>query len=266
MILYETKSAPLEILAVRHHSFVPHVHSALEIVICTEGTLKTTCCRRTEILHPGDAMVAFSHELHAYHETPGGSGVMLIVSPEMLSRFAARLSTRKYDNFRLTRDAQLIRLSLDSLSAFTRSCSSDILTGYLYLILGTILQGLPSQPITAPLADKDTFTKILEYLSTHYTEPLSLEAVAQKFGVNHSHLSRAFAAKLSCGYLDYLHQLRVGHARKLLSETQNKVSDIAFECGFADQRSFNRVFKKWTGLTPRAYRQSTEQTANEKHG
>ena len=58
----------------------------------------------------------------------------------------------------------------------------------------------------------------------------------------------------------------MGHARKLLSETQNKVSDIAFECGFADQRSFNRVFKKWIGLTPRAYRQSTEQTANEKHG
>lgn len=266
MILYETKTAPLEIFPIRHHSFVPHVHSALEIVICTEGTLKTTCCRRTEVLYPGDAMVAFSHELHAYHETSEGGGVMLIVSPEKLSRFAARLSARKYENFRLARDTQLVRLGLDSLNAFNSACSSDILTGYLYLILGTILQDLPYQPITTPLADKDTFTKILEYLSTHYTEPLSLESVAERFCVNHSHLSRAFAAKLSCGYLDYLHQLRVGHGKKLLSETQNKVSDIAFECGFADQRSFNRVFKKWTGLTPRAYRQSTEQTDNEQHG
>lgn len=260
MILYETKQNPIEIALLGHGSFVPHVHNALEIVICIDGTLHTTCCGRTEVLRPGDAMVAFSHELHAYHATPSGAGVMLIVSPGMLSGFAARFNTRKYDNFRLAADEHLVRLGLDSHRAFTQGCNSDILTGHLYLILGTILQDLPYRPISGPVTSQDTFTKVLEHLSVHYTEPLSLEALAQKFGVDHSHLSRTFAAKLSCGYLDYLHQLRIEHARKLLSETQNKICNIAFECGFADQRSFNRVFKKWTGVTPSAYRQSARQT------
>ena len=255
MILYETKQKPIEICIMDHHSFVPHVHNALEIIVCIDGVLKTSCCRRTELLHPGDAMVAFSHELHAYHESTGGTGVMLIVSPGMLSVFSARLNTRKYDNFRLARDARLIRLSVDSYHAFTESCNSDILTGYLYILLGTILQDLPYRPISEPVSSQDTFTKVLEYLSAHYTEPLSLESLAQKFAINHSHLSRAFAAKLSCGYLDYLHQLRIEHAKTLLCQTRNKICDIAFECGFADQRSFNRVFKKWTGITPREYRQ-----------
>lgn len=259
MILYETKQNPIEIGLMDHHSFVPHIHNALEIVICIDGILETTCCCRTEVLSPGDAMIAFSHELHAYHETTGGSGIMLIVSPGMLSGFAQRLNSRKYDNFRLAGDQTLIRRALDSYLAFSSGQGNDILTGYLYIILGTILQELPYRRISEPVASQDTFTKVLEYLSVHYTEPLSLEVLAQKFGVNHSYLSRTFAAKLSCGYLDYLHQLRIEHARRLLSETQNKIYDIAFESGFSDQRSFNRVFKKWTGITPREYRQSMQQ-------
>ena len=254
MILYETKQNPIEIQLMNHYGFVPHVHNALEIIICVEGVLKTTCGRRTELLHPGDAMIAFSHELHAYHESAGGKGIMLIINPEMLSGFAARLNTRKYENFRPTGDSKLIRLAADSYQAFSNGCSSDILTGYLYLILGTILQDLPYKTVSEPATSQDTLTKVLEYLSTHYTEQLSLKVVAQRFGVDHSHLSRMFAAKLSCGYLDYLHQLRVEHAKTLLSQTGDKICDIAFQCGFADQRSFNRVFRKWAGVTPREYR------------
>lgn len=263
MILYETKQQPIEICTMNHHSFVPHVHNALEIVICIDGVLKTSCCRRTELLYPGDAMVAFSHELHAYHETAGGMGIMLIVSPGMLSAFSARLNTRKYVNFRLARDTELIRLATESHHAFTQGCNSDILTGYLYLLLGTILQDLPYRPVSDPFSSQDTFTKVLEYLSDHYTEPLSLESLAQKFGINHSHLSRAFASKLSCGYLDYLHQLRIEHAKVQLCETQDRIYNIAFECGFADQRSFNRVFKKWAGVTPREYRQLATQSGHD---
>lgn len=257
MILYENKQKPIEIDMMDHHSFVPHVHNALEIVICVEGVLKTSCCSRTELLHPGDAMIAFSHELHAYHESSGGTGIMLIVSPMMLHSFAARLNTRRYENFRLAGDSRLIQLAGDGLRAFADGCSSDILTGYLYLILGTILQDLPYKTVSEPVSDQDTFTKVLEYLSAHYTEQISLKMLAQRFGVDHSHLSRTFAAKLSCGYLDYLHQLRVEHAKTLLTENGDKIAGIAFQCGFADQRSFNRVFKKWTGLTPREYRQTS---------
>ena len=260
MILYENKQKPIEIDMMDHHSFVPHVHNALEIVICVEGVLKTSCCSRTELLRPGDAMIAFSHELHAYHESAGGKGVILIVSPGMLSGFAARLSARRYENFRLAGDTRLIRLAYDSHQAFTEGCGSDILTGYLYLILGTILQDLPYKTVSEPVSDQDTFTKVLEYLSAHYTEQLSLKMLAQQFGVDHSHLSRTFVAKLSCGYLDYLHQLRMEHAKTLLSQTGDKIYDIAFQCGFTDQRSFNRVFKKRIGITPREYRQTSSGT------
>lgn len=259
MILYEVKTKPIEIRIMDHHSFMPHVHSALELIICTAGQLKASCRQHTEILRPGDAMIAFSHELHAYHETAGGSGTMLIVNPGVLTLFTTRLQTRKYENFLLTQNPKLLHLAEEIHQEAAAGVSADVLTGYLYILLGLILQDLPYRPVTEQIASQDTFTQVLEYLSSHYTEPLSLEALAGRFGINHAHLSRTFAAKLSCGYLDYLHQLRIEHAKKLLSETQNKVSDIAFESGFSDQRSFNRVFKRYTNLTPSAYRQMIRQ-------
>lgn len=256
MILYETKTKPIEITTMDHHSFMPHVHSALELIICVAGELKTTCCQRTETLRPGDAMIAFSHELHAYHQTSGGAGVMMIVSPNLLPQFSARLKARKYENYYLAQDRELIQLA-NAIYREARSRSSDdILLGYLYVIAGIILRDMPYCPVTKQIASQDSFTQVLEYLSAHYTEPLSLEALAQKFGVNHAYLSRTFGAKLSCGYLNYVHQLRIEHAKNLLSRTQDKVSDIAFACGFTDQRSFNRVFKKLVNMTPRQYREA----------
>jgi len=52
---------------------------------------------------------------------------------------------------------------------------------------------------------------------------------------------------------------RVGTCSFMMSE-DHKIYDIAFQCGFTDQRSFNRVFKKWTGITPREYRQTSRST------
>lgn len=254
MILYEIKKNPIEIRIMGHNGFMPHVHNALELIICTTGELKASCCQRTETLHPGDAMIAFSHEIHAYHETAGGSGTMLIINPSVLTLFTARLQTRKYENFLLNRNSRLLRLATEIYREAADGAGTDVLTGYLYILLGIILQDLPYRPVTEQLASQDTFTQILEYLSAHYTEQLTLDSLAQHFGINPAHLSRTFAAKLSCGYLEYLHQLRIEHARKMLAETRRNIADIAFESGFSDQRSFNRVFKKLTGLTPREYR------------
>ena len=263
MILYEVKTKPIEIRMMGHSSFMPHVHSALELIICTAGELKASCCQCTEILRPGDAMVAFSHEIHAYHDTAGGSGTMLIINPSVLTLFTSRLQTRKYENFLLTGNPKLLRLAEEIYREAVGGAGTDVLTGYLYILLGIILQDLPHRPVTEQIASQDTFTQILEYLSTHYTEALTLDSLAQHFGIHPAHLSRTFAAKLSCGYLEYLHQLRIEHARKMLAETRRNISDIAFESGFSDQRSFNRVFKKRTGLTPREYRAQTGRPPSE---
>ena len=256
MIVYENKTIPVEVIWNNGVDFVTHVHHALEVVVCLQGTMKVSCRYVTRELQPGEAMVAFSHDVHAYHRTPHGGGVILIVSPSVLSLFASRLNARRYDNFCMTPDPDLIRWGWEAYHMSRENCSTDLLVGYTYLILGKLLQELPYSMGEESVADLDLFTQIMEYLAAHYQQPLMLETVAAHFGISPSHLSRTFGAKLGCGYLDYIHQLRVEHAQEMLSGTDRKISDIAFACGFSDQRSFNRVFKKVTGVTPREYRTS----------
>ncbi len=66
--------------------------------------------------------------------------------------------------------------------------------------------------------------------------------------------SRFFKKNSGNSFTDYVAQLRVGHACKLLSETDLPVTDICFEVGYGNVSNFNRVFRLQRGLTPSAYR------------
>lgn len=254
MVVYEKKTSPIEVIWNNGADFVTHVHNALEVAICLQGTLRASCRHVTRELQPGAAMVAFSHDVHAYHHSAQSGGVIMIISPSILPLFTARLNSRRYENFSLCADPDLLRWGWEVWDMAERNCPTDLLVGYSHLILGRLLQKMPYTVGEEKPSDLDLFTRIMEYLAAHYQQPLMLEEVAGRFGISPSHLSRTFAAKLGCGYLEYIHQLRVEHAQELLTGTDRRISEISFACGFSDQRSFNRVFKKLLGVTPREYR------------
>jgi YesN/AraC family two-component response regulator len=101
-------------------------------------------------------------------------------------------------------------------------------------------------------------TDIVSYLThrvaAHYAEPLSLSALARKKGYSLPYLSALFKERMGMGFQEYLIRVRIEEACRLLANTDKKISDIAFSCGFSDIRTFNRVFKKVTLLSPREYR------------
>lgn len=96
---------------------------------------------------------------------------------------------------------------------------------------------------------------IRAYIEAHYANPdLSLNHLSDKFDVNAKYISQLF--KNECGekFVDYLAQVRINHARKLLIDTGEPVQTIAEKVGYTHSFSFIRVFKKTVGLTPGDYR------------
>lgn len=255
MIEFENRENAFVVFRLNRKGFPAHVHSDLELTVCIEEGLQASCDFQTRTLRPGDAMLAFPYDVHAYQPTACGAGISMIVNPDVVPRFLSRLNSGRYENFVLNQDPALISVAKALYAEAKGQHCTDVMVGYLYILLGLVFRELPRRAAADPITSRDSFAQILAYLSEHFTEPISLTELAEKFGVNHSHLSRTFSAKLSCGYLDYLHQLRVERAKNLLAQTQDKVSDIAFQCGFSDQRSFNRVFRQLTQLTPREYRE-----------
>lgn len=78
--------------------------------------------------------------------------------------------------------------------------------------------------------------------------------LAAAAGVHPVHLARVFRRHLGCTPGEYLRRRRLERAAVLLRETRRRLSDVALDCGFADQSHLANAFKRHRGVTPAAYR------------
>lgn len=95
---------------------------------------------------------------------------------------------------------------------------------------------------------------IKDYLDTHYTEKITLDALAERFYINKFYLTRVFKEQFGQSVNSYLVQLRITRAKRMLRFTDNSMETIAQECGLHDANYFARLFKKIEGVTPGEYR------------
>lgn len=99
-------------------------------------------------------------------------------------------------------------------------------------------------------------TKVCNYIEENYHEPIRLTEVAQLTGMSESAFSHFFKKKTTRTFIDYLNDVRVGHAAQMLFETTHSVAEVCYSCGFNNISNFIRVFKKKKGETPSEYRQN----------
>jgi AraC family transcriptional regulator len=92
--------------------------------------------------------------------------------------------------------------------------------------------------------------QVRDLLHAHFTESLSVAAVAAAVDVHPAHLIRAFRQHYGCTLGEYVRKLRVEYASHLLSSSEMPLAQIAYETGFADQSHFSRTYKSLTGMTP----------------
>ena len=83
---------------------------------------------------------------------------------------------------------------------------------------------------------------------------MTLSAFAARYGYTERHLGKMFAQTVGVSFSDYLQNSRIGRAKMLLRQTEMPVHEIAETLGFYDACHFTRAFRKYTGLSPLAYR------------
>lgn len=98
------------------------------------------------------------------------------------------------------------------------------------------------------------FTKVIDYIHTHYANKLSIDELAKLSHLSESQLTRRFRKLFGASPHEYIMRVRVDAARTLLEETRRTISDIALEVGFTDHSHFIRTFKQVRGMTPTTYR------------
>jgi AraC-like DNA-binding protein len=107
---------------------------------------------------------------------------------------------------------------------------------------------------TVAAGSDQRLSKILNYIQLNYQNELSVDALARQFGMNTTAFCRYFKENTSKTMVQYINEMRVGYACKLLMDKTMSVSQICFESGFNNIANFNRIFKRINGCAPSEYR------------
>lgn len=102
--------------------------------------------------------------------------------------------------------------------------------------------------------NRELIKKAMQFISSHFNEPLTLENAAEYVRLHPAYFSTLFKQCSGYSFKEYLNMVRIEESKRLLSNTEYSIIDIAVACGFDDQSYFAKVFKKYTGMTPKQYR------------
>ena len=95
---------------------------------------------------------------------------------------------------------------------------------------------------------------VIIYVERDLSADISLKTVAELNGVSSTYLSTVFKKETGKSFVEFISTRRVENAKHLLKTTRLQIQTIAQHCGFPDVQYFGKVFKKYTGVTPREYR------------
>ena len=261
---------PITFSEERHNANIPftpmHIHNVIEILWVVHGELscktldgKERVMKANELLFC-DALVP--------HETVTSKDLVFRIlqfSPEyflniIYANSDIKVNIVKNSTYRyIVPDNEKYPLFLETLAqlfvALQNSLESSI--GYTYVLINLLKQeGLFEYFLSSEKQQNSKISPILAFLNKNYTKDINIPVIAEKFYFTPTYLSRLFKKKCGCTIVEYINNLRMSHAEKLLLTTQKSITEIAYESGFATPNYFIRLFKKTHYVSPNEFRKN----------
>ncbi|MFO1485092.1 MAG: AraC family transcriptional regulator [Verrucomicrobiaceae bacterium] len=104
-------------------------------------------------------------------------------------------------------------------------------------------------------ADQGRMERVVDFIHTHLTEEIDRERLAKLAHLSLGAFSRFFHSRTGKTVPEYVNEVRIGRACRMLAEDAGNITDIAMDCGYRNLANFNRRFREVMGTTPSAYRQ-----------
>lgn len=102
--------------------------------------------------------------------------------------------------------------------------------------------------------NKDLVERAKKLITNNYNKSFETKKIAQMLGLSNTHLVRLFKHYYGMTISEYLIELRIKEATRLLTHTDTEITKIALDAGFQSMSNFYKIFRMRTGLTPKEYR------------
>ncbi|KYP16599.1 AraC family transcriptional regulator [Flavihumibacter sp. CACIAM 22H1] len=270
-------------LITRNQSFfesVFHTHPELELVYILESSGKRIIGNTIETFEPGDMVFIGANTPHLWTNNEEylvgntalrAKAMVVYFNPALLHEHFYQqqenislsiLMANSVKGLKITGPTkEIIAQKLVGLEGKT---GIEVLVGIID-ILALLSTSKDTIPINKELIQKtiknhinDRIPEILNYVTNNYMNDLSLETMAQQINMTRQSFCRFFKTKMKQNFLDYVNEVRIQNACRLLMETDLAIFEIAYECGYKTVSNFNKVFKELKEITPVKFRQQTQ--------
>ena len=256
-VFYEKRQGSIFIGKITEYPFPLHVHDVVEIVCLTAGQLTMTIGGQILSVQPGDIAMAFPAVPHSYDVvSPDADGLALIFSPDAIAEFTHHFRRKSVEHPLLRAEEMAPELTelVAYLCRLSQQEDSPHRLGSLHLFLSYLFANVNLLPMQKQIQSGLAY-QVLQYISEHFTEPLSLETTAHALGISRIHLSHIFSQQLRINFRQYINTLRIDRACHLLRDPAYTISQITYLCGYGNPRTFHRAFYAQCQMTPSQYRE-----------
>ena len=105
-------------------------------------------------------------------------------------------------------------------------------------------------------SDSRRVQKVQKYISTHYQEDIRLASLADMVGMTPVSFRRIFRLRTGKTLSDYIIDIRLGFATRMLVDSTRTIAEVCYDCGFNNLSNFNRMFKRKKGCSPKEFREN----------
>jgi AraC-like DNA-binding protein len=107
---------------------------------------------------------------------------------------------------------------------------------------------------TDDFQNSERIEKLYYYVKDNFRNKIKLDDAANLLNMSTVSFTRFIKQRTGKSFVDFVNEIRIGNATRLLMETNNSISEICYSCGFNNISNFNRVFKKKQDITPTEFR------------
>ena len=236
-----------------------HLHICYEFVIPHKGRIRASLGGTDYLIQPGELLVLFPGVVHQLSCDGPTEGTIMVFTDRMLTQEDTALANLRPSSpvislSEVDHDVEyclrrLIRLGTPSPEA------EPLAQAYISLIFLHLLPCLALSEASAQTTGNLLY-RAMQYMTVNLAQPLTIRATAHALGVNSYYLSHVLNGKLNMSFRSYLNALRIDRARRYLRTTNRPIEEIAAACGFANLRTFDRVFAALCDCTPREFRKT----------
>ena len=254
----------------RGFDFEWHQHPECELTLIETGAGQRFVGDSIDEYRPGDLVLLGSDLPHTWASHPGPArrhkAVVIQFDPGWLETFLTNTPEARAIQLLIARSRRGLRFAgpaqayaIKHLPKMTRLRGMDRVLS-LIALLDRLAHSRKATLLASPAYDQagrpadSRIDLVCRFIHDHVTEPITQARAAERIHMSGPAFSRFFRQRVGMTYSRYVHELRIGHACRLLLESDISVTETCYASGFNNLSNFNRVFFTIKGVSPREYR------------